>query len=79
MKKLSIILLLAMLAGCYDDQVPHCARCDRRYAVNRPGRDTSYIVCDKTYDEFRAFEARENNAHPGSETDCRFRDTTKKN
>jgi hypothetical protein len=77
MKKLTLILLLAMIAGCTPDPIPHCARCNRKYAVNRPGRDTSYLLCDKTDAEFAAYEQRENHLHPNSQTDCVSRDTTK--
>lgn len=77
MKKLSLFLLLAIVAGCKDDSVPHCARCFRKYPINKPGRDTSYLMCDKTYDEFRAYEQRENALYPYSQTDCVSRDTSK--
>jgi hypothetical protein len=77
MKKLSLILLLAIITGCATDPIPHCSRCNLKYAQGQPGRDSSYIVCDKTDKEFNAYEQRENSLHPGSQTDCVFRDTTK--
>jgi hypothetical protein len=70
-------MIMAMLASCTQDPIPHCSRCFRKFPKAEVQRDTNYILCDKTDAEFSAWEARENAKYPNSSTDCVERDTTK--
>ena len=77
MKQLLLLIVLALLAGCAPDQIPHCSRCYRKYPKTSVFRDTTYTLCDKTYGEIHAWEAREDVKYPDSQTDCLDTDTTK--